>query len=424
MSRVFFKQLSTYTLLNAFNKVFPFLLLPILSRLFSESDLGYYTLYQSITTLLIPILTISSINAIIVNYFHIEKNNYAEYLSNIIIFVFFYSLIVFGFIYLFQHKIADFLSFTKQGVILSSLIVFPDFLVQARAAIYRNENKPFKYGSISISSSLLTNALGLIFAFGFNLSWLGVLVGILVGQIIVAIYSLYTFRVEKLIRLKLNFSYIKDALRISGPIAFHQIGAWFTNSYSKVVVNIVLGVAATGQLGIGSVFGMIMTFIQDSFNLAFTPYLFSKLKENTMASKEQIFKITVLAYLTIILVAFSLSIIGVLFVGYIFGNQYIGTKQFLIPLVISAVINGMYKLHVNYLFYFKKTMYIAMVTILGGLLSIPASYFSTLKFGIIGLCYSMVLIQLLIYLSILILANKTYNMNWALQFKTLFSKKE
>ena len=66
-----------YTLFGAIEKVLPFLVLPFLTRLFTIEEVGYYTLYQTVILLLVPIITSEVGTTISVNFFHYDKEKFA-----------------------------------------------------------------------------------------------------------------------------------------------------------------------------------------------------------------------------------------------------------------------------------------------------------------------------------------------------------
>jgi O-antigen/teichoic acid export membrane protein len=68
-----FQHTVIYTGINIFDKTIPFLIIPILTRLISKEEIGLYTLYQTLFQILIPILTLSIDNTIIINYYKQNK---------------------------------------------------------------------------------------------------------------------------------------------------------------------------------------------------------------------------------------------------------------------------------------------------------------------------------------------------------------
>lgn len=405
-------HLFSYTGFQAINKLVPFFLLPLFTRVLSKEELGYYTLYQTLIVIVFPLLTLGMQNAVSVNYFRLNERRFRRYISNVLYAVLLVVLI-FVIVYFFVGKyISHIIQFPTIWLFVTILIVYPQFIVQLRLVLYRNQNKIKNFGMIAISNTLLTNLLGLAFIFVFHLSWKGMILGVLIGEIIVAFFSFISFYKEGLLVYQKSIRYIKDAIKVGLPVTFHQVGSWLSNAFNRILINSLLGIAATGTYGVGAVYGMIMTFVQDSFNIAYVPYLFSNLKNKNESTELRIVKISLFFYITYFFAAIAISAFGLCFTSMIFGSTYADTTTFIVPLIFASAINGFYKIHVNFLFYYKKTFSIAKITFCLGLINIPLAYFFIKSWGLLGAAYSLMIVQFFSYLLILRESNALYSMNW------------
>jgi len=96
------KDSASYTVINVLDKSIPFLLISVIARYISKEEMGYYTLYQVLFNLLIPVLTLSMDNAVLINYYKLKKNEFGQYLSlgiilTVIFYIFFCSISFFFF---------------------------------------------------------------------------------------------------------------------------------------------------------------------------------------------------------------------------------------------------------------------------------------------------------------------------------------
>lgn len=79
------KSSGIYTIVNFLNKVFPFILLPILSREFTLEQFGEYSIYRTTISFCIPLVGLSLSEFIIRKFFEDLNKNY---ISTILIQVF------------------------------------------------------------------------------------------------------------------------------------------------------------------------------------------------------------------------------------------------------------------------------------------------------------------------------------------------
>jgi len=156
----------------------------------------------------------------------------------------------------------------------------------------------------------------------------------------------------------------------------------------------------------------MVTLIEDAFTKAFVPHLFDKLKNIIEDKKNEIVKLSYFVYVFLIVISLGIFIIGYFSVGLIFGQQYLDTREFILPLVLAAMFKGFYKLHVNYIMFTKKTYKITQITFTTGILNITLAYFMIQQFGLLGAAYSMLIITFLQYVFSFYVGNKLIPMPW------------
>lgn len=402
------KQAGIYTISNLLEKGIPFVILPILTRLLTKEDVGFYTLYQAILSLLIPLYTFSIDSSIILNYFKIDKNKFKIYFSNGLFLFLIILTILTSVSFLFSHKISNFANLPFFWFLLIIMIVALQFFTTLRKSLWQISDKPQKYAYFSIGLSLIKNLSGLLIIVYTSFGWKGIIIGHLIGQFVFFIYSLSTFFKEKLIVNIFSVDNIIDLLKIGTPLSLHRFGAWLSDSLNRIVIGSLIGVSATGSYGIGATFGIIVTIIQDAFNRAYVPYLFKNLKIYSEEVRKKLVKTTIYFYLVLLIIASFISFFGYFFVGYIFGDQYNETKHFIVPLVFAAGFNGLYKIHANYIFFTKKTYKLMLITLLMGFVNIVLVYYLVQSYEILGAAYATFLIQLISYLMTFYISNKIY----------------
>jgi O-antigen/teichoic acid export membrane protein len=290
--------------------------------------------------------------------------------------------------------------------------VLLQFFTQLRKNLWRIKKQPLKYGYFSIPLTFSKNIIGLIFVY-YYFGWEGIIIGHLISQLFFSIIAIYSFIKSKLLSFKYFKKYTKDMLTVGVPISIHKIGTWLSTALNRVYINNFIGATATGVFGISATFGTIITVIGDAINQAYAPYLYERLKTFNKNTQIQLVKLISYYYLFYFLVAFLIFLTGYYGVQIIFGDSYIEARKYVFPLVLTATINALYKIHVNFIFFTKKTFIISRITILCGALNIGLAYFSIKFYGMLGAAYSGLIIQVLIYLLILFFSYKEYKLPWS-----------
>jgi O-antigen/teichoic acid export membrane protein len=416
------KETFSYTFINVLEKVIPFLLLPVYTRLMSKEDIGYFVLYQALFPLIVPLLTVSLQNAIFLNYFKISKEKFASYFTSI--FLLFIGIFCFtGSLFLwFSNEIVQLSGFTSWGVKLLFFLAFFQFVNDLRQGLWRNQRKVRKFGIFTVLLSLLKNSVGLLLILYFGFDWEGILIGHLTGYSVFSLVAIYTFYREdyfsaKLSELKKNF---RDGFKISFPLSLHKLSAWLGTTISRVFIANKMGPGFTASFGVASTFNVICTVLFDALNKAYAPALFEKLSRYNSNLNKGLIRMTSIYYIVIIGITVTITIIGYQTVGIIFGSQYESTKYFIIPLTLSAGLNGLYKIHINYIFFSKKTYFITFITVITAALNVPLAYYLIVNHGLLGAAYSMLLTNFIYYILAYLISQKLYPKKfWGYSIKSL-----
>ena len=406
----FTKNVVLYTFFSAVQKCIPFLLLILLAHFFSREEIGYLTLYQTIYLIALPIFTLNGETSTSINYYKLPRDEFKKYLTNVIFYTFIYFVSTCLVIIPFLNFLSRSLKFPRVWLIVIILSTFPRLIINSCLCLWRNQDKIKKYGIISIVSALLNNGIAIVLIFCFHFSWQSMAIGVLIGDTMMSLLCVYL--IKDYFSFGFCWKYIVDSIKMSVPIALHVIGGWLSNSYSRIIITSLISIEATGSFGIGGTFAMILNLVIDSTNLAFGPFLYKKLSCFNEENELSIVKVSMAYYAVILLFTIIISLVGYYSLVPIFGVKYVSAKNLIIPLVVASSINGFYKVHVNYLFFSKKTYLITMVTLSLGLINVGLSYLLVSSFGIIGAAYSAIAIALLSYLIILLLSDREYHIHW------------
>lgn len=405
------KDASIYTIINILEKGIPFLILPIISRYISKEDMGLWMLFQSVYLVLLPLMSLNLNSTILINYYQLNVDDLKSYLKQI----YFYSTVLFAFSLLMTFSFgsywADVVGFSKGWQLLFCFTIYFEQLFSLYANLLRMNKQSVNYGKLIVSYSLFQNILSLLLVLFTDLGWKGLIYGKSVSLFVFFWICIYRLREQKL----LGFSYqinkvvLKDVCRISLPTSIHQIGAWAGNSINRLIVNFLIGKAATGSYGIAATFSVIVGVIQDALNKAYVPFLYETLVDfGNDSAKSKLRKVGVLYYILIILLSALFAVTGYFSIGFIFGESYVESRGIVIPLVFAMAFNGMYKIHANYIFFSKQVIKITTVTLVTGVLNCVLSWFMIKYYSIWGAAYAFLIVNIITYVWVFIIANKMY----------------
>ena len=141
----FLSDSATYTLLNLVNKSIPFILLPIVIRMVSSEDFGYYSLFITVETLLIPIVTLNMPAALSIHYYA-DEINLNKYLSTIIIALFTVTFFFFLIMMIIPESIIRKIGLPSTYVMTTIFTASAIGLINMMANLFRLQRRPWIYG--------------------------------------------------------------------------------------------------------------------------------------------------------------------------------------------------------------------------------------------------------------------------------------
>lgn len=276
------------------------------------------------------------------------------------------------------------------------------------------QSKSLPYTIFQGLNTLFSTSLSLWMVLNLGMKWEGRILAQVVSYIIFASFGLYILYKNGWFYLNLNREYIKDALNYGWPLIPHAIGAIIMTMSDRLFITNMVGLSDTGLYSVGYALGSVIGFIENSFNIAFVPWLFKRLKNNDEKLKISIVKLTYLYFVVIILLALAISYFFQYFFVFIVGDKFTGAKDFIFWIALSFAFSGMYKMVVNYIFYVGKTKILAWLTFSSAMLNILFNYILINHYGAVGAAMSTLVVNIIFFFLTWILSNRIYKMPWLL----------
>jgi len=415
-NRKLFKNISFFTLFNVVNSAIPFLLLPILTTYLSPDDYAIIDIFFNVSLIATPIVGLSVVQSISRYYF--EDVDLPKFITTV-----FLVLVSSG---LFFMLISAVITFLAQGFIES--YNFPPFIIivavcyvifsqvsEILLILWRVSYKTLQFGVFRVSKTILDLGLSVILIVCFEMGWEGRLIPqFLVAFLFCIIAFFLLYRNGFLSILRMDKVYKKEALSFSLPLVFHTLGGNLIGFSDRFFILFMLGLSEVGIYSVGYQIGMVIALLQNSFNQAWVPFFFGKLKEDNYAEKVRIVKISYAYFLLILFLVLVFYILTPFIYKYFIGNAFTTGSAVVLWILLGYAFNGMYKMVANYLFYLKKTNLIAYMTLGSAILNLILNYLLIHKNGILGAAQATTITFFVLFLGVFILSYKNYKMPWGL----------
>ena len=409
-----FRTAGVYTITQVINSAIPFLLMPILTRYLTPADYGIVAMFGVLLSFVAPFTGLSIHGAIARQYYERDETDMPRYISNCLLILLSSTIIVGIIFYFLAEPISKVASFPMQWMWAVIVVSAAQFINRINLTLWQVQVRPVPYGIYQISQTLMNLGFSLWFVVGLGINWQGRIQAQVIAFGAFAVFGLFLLYHNGWIRLKVDKNYIKNALNFGVPLIPHALSGTIKTMVDRVMITSMVSVASTGLYSVGFQIGMIIGILEDSFNRAYVPWLYERLKRDQYNEKITIVKLTYAYFVSIICLALALGAIAPWFLSFFVGPQFAGSSQFVLWIAVGFAFNGMYKMVVNYIFYVRKTYILAWVTFSTAIVSIVINYFSIKYLGAIGAAYTYALISFITFLLVWVLSSRVYHMPWNL----------
>ena len=409
-----FKSSFVYTLTKVINSAIPFLLMPVLTRYLNPEDYGVVAMFGVMLSFAAPFTGLSIHGAIARQYYERDKVDMPTYVTNCLLILISSTTIVGILFYFLADLISNVASFPAQWIWAVIIVSATQFINQVNLTLWLVQIKPIPFGIFQISQTVLNMCLSIWFVVGLGLAWQGRIQAQVIVSIVFGLFGLFLLFKNGWIKFGLDTTYIKNALKFGVPLLPHALSGTIKTVVDRFLITSMVSLSATGLYSVGYQIGSITGMLGESFNQAYVPWLYERLKRDKYEEKIVIVKFTYIYFVVILCMALGLGLVSPWFFSLFLGPKFLGANAYILWISLGFAFNGMYMMVGNYIFYIQKTYILAWVTFSTAVISIVINYFAIKYLGAIGAAYTFTVMSFVTFLLVWILSSRVYPMPWNL----------
>lgn len=376
------KNSTVYALGEIIPRLFSFITFPILTTYLVPSDYGIVSYVGTVNTFLYIIGVLGLNTYYLVHYFRIDDVlEQKKLLGNISIFVFCFNLLLTVLFYLLGPLLfsawgsnIDFYPYLAIGLAAN----FFDLLSVFPMALFRVQERPLPLTILNITKAASGVAATLILVVVFKYTAKGVLMAnLIVSFIFGIIFLIITF---KNAIWNINWPQIKIALKFSLPIVPGSLAYYLYSSFDRILIDKYLTLTDLGLYSTATTLALLLGIVYNGAYKAFEPHFFKTYGQPDFNLSFQKVRDTLL-YIVLIC-GICIGIYAKEFFQIFASEKYI-TAYLYVPLIVigpfASAISLMYSTIVTAR---GKTKINAVITIMGGAVSISLNIVFLRYFGI------------------------------------------
>lgn len=425
LSGKFKKDLATYFVGNVFNASIPFILLPILTRLLTQEEYGQVTMFILLVGLFNAFIGVNTHAFVTRKYYDLvsEKNKKDANNSSIIIWIISF-LFILTILMIFESSFSYVFGLSKSQLLLASLSSAFIFLINFRLAHWQVRKKVINYTFFQFSlacSNLIFTLILLYFFFNGSQSRIDAYV---ISTVLLGFIGFILVLKDKLLSFVLPSKLIFiEALKFGTPLIFHLAGSFLLVAADRIVIYEVMSLSDVGIYMVAIQVSLVLNVCFSAINKAYVPWLFEHLSKNSIDINLKIIRLTLIYFSLLVIIATLGFYLAPPLMNIIVGDNFKEAANLVGYIILGQCFFGAYLMVTNYIFFVKKTHFLAIITITCGFLNLILLYFMTIKYGLLGAAYSFIIAMTFRFILTAILSNKLFPMPWIEGLNSLLKKK-
>ena len=391
------KTISKSVLWQLFGKIafqgIHFFTTPIFTRLLTQADYGYVTLYTSwlsIFTLVEGLSVASSSGVARIKY---GEDKLSGFLSSIMSISVISFSVVLAVMLIFGNFFANLLGFSR--LILTVLVIhsFFSFVISFEIGRLDVLKEAKKSALLALAQSIITVGLSLCFVFLLKDNKAE---GRIYGQAISSIGIGLILFVLIYVRGKSfwNPEYNKFCVKLALPLIFHELGHIIFAQSDKIMLERICDTETVGIYGVTVTLCTVLGVIFGALNTAWVPFYYDFKKagdtQNILHHSKRYIKFFTLTSVGFILLSFDVFKL-------IAPEEYYPGMNIIPLFVLSNYFSYLYLFPVNHEFFKEKTKLIPVITFFVALLNIAINYFLIPVLGMFGAALATLIAHILLF---------------------------
>ncbi|TXT34670.1 MAG: polysaccharide biosynthesis protein [Chitinophagaceae bacterium] len=400
-----------YSGFNVLNSTLPFLLIPFLTRMLNTDDYGRISMITIFVTFVSPIVGLSTNSIVSKNYFQVDFDYFKQTVQSVFIILFVSILSIAGISYFLKEQLFYFTGVNSTDLLICLLLSGTQFVITLVNSIFQMESKPFHFGVLQLSQTLINTSLTIYFIYFLNYGWHGRIYGWIIANFLIAILGLFIlFNKSYFKEFKFRTIIVKEVLAYSLPIIPYTLSGMLVSLSDRFLVNKFLGSSYVGIFTLGLQISGVLNIVFTSLNSAFVPWVYKKISKNESLN----YLLGSFYIFSLIMVLISFVFLGSI---YVFLDFFVGIKFAQIGgvvhiFILSNLFNSIYLIFTNYFIYKGDTKILAYNTLIVTILNIPICYLFINYFHFEGAIWSSMITSVFSLVLVLISAHKLYKFPW------------
>ncbi|MFD1757059.1 lipopolysaccharide biosynthesis protein [Rufibacter sediminis] len=425
MSLKLIKSFSIYTIAGFFGTGANFFVLPILSRYLTAIDYGVQSIFNSYVLILVPLIGLVSSGYLTVEYYRVkDKKEYASLFSSVqFIPVLPFVLLLLGAV-LFYKPLGSLLEIPSGSehmvwmiVVLALLTIYIDSFF-SYLVIRKKANHYFVF---NVSKTCVEILFTLLLVVKYEMGWHGRIYAWLLANVLYFLITIIYFYKEDLLTFDFKKKYYIAGILYGLPLILHTIGKFVISQSDRIFIANILSIADVGFYNMAVQISSLLLIFVNIFQKIYTPFVFERLVELTVSKKIQIIQLSYAFLICLLFGLFLVTLLSPFLFGTFIDVKFKASIPYIFWITLSYVFWGLYIVFSAFIYYYRKSLYMAYIAVVNIVTNLIFNYFLIKKFGVVGAAYATSISYLITLILVFYYSNRLLPLPW-FSFNFIFTK--
>lgn len=368
---------------NVLQKGISVITTPIFTRVLSTAEYGQFSVFNSWMSIVSIVVTLNLFAGVytqgLIKYDN-DRPAFSSSLQGLTLCLMLLWTIIY---YCFHNYFNSLMSLTTTQMTAMLIIIWSSTAFGFWSAEQRVLYKYRLLVTLTLTVSVLQPVLGIILILHSEDKVMARILGILLSQIVIyaCCFVSQMYRGKKFYSRK----YWIYVLRFNIPLVPHYLSQTVLSSADRIMINDMVGSGEAGIYGLAYSLAQIMLIINAALVQTINPWYFEKLK------RKEYERIAPISYICLIIIAMA-NIVLIAFapeaVAVFAPKEYYHAIWVVPPVAMSSIFFLEYDLFSKYEFYYEKTIFIMIASILGAIINIVLNFIFIPMFGYLAAGYT------------------------------------
>lgn len=374
-----------YAFANSIEALVPLLLAPILTRMLDPTGYGTWVLFVTYATFMRPVVGLTTQDAIRMRFYDFDQKQLDRFTHTALFVMLTLAVFVSAITIVFGELLASATKFPQAWLVSVVVAAFLYEVFYTVLALQQFHNRRWAFLATQTTQAVLS----MIFIVAFLMAgwdWRGVVLGRMLSMAIATIFSLRSlgFTLPTLFQIPRR-SFYRDIA--SFGVVYWPAGAvvMVMATTDKVVAAHYIGVEASAMYGVAALFASAFWIVNYSVLMAWTPWLFRKLKAAATDGLHEVVSVSALYFLLLAVAGVAFYFFALLVAPILLGAAFHSAIPLLQYVMLAIVLQGYFMHNMKFLHFEKRIEVMSACSVLTILLNIGLSIVWAQEMGIRGI---------------------------------------